>query len=98
MPRQPPDDATPFTASLAVPVATHGAVNEQVAGLVGQGRFREALAALPLDETSSADLPPIDRARRLELEGVVRRELGQYAQAESPLLQGPARCSALCHA
>jgi tetratricopeptide (TPR) repeat protein/CHAT domain-containing protein len=75
MPRQSPD------------IAAQVAVNEQVACLVGQGRFREALAALPLDEMAPADLLPVDRARRLELEGVVRRELGQYAQAESPLLQ-----------
>ena len=75
MPRQPAD------------IAAQVAVTEQIAGLVGQGRFREALAALPLDESGPTSLPPAERARRLELEGVVRRELGQYAQAESPLLQ-----------
>ncbi len=68
-------------------IAAQVAVTEQIAGLVGQGRFREALAALPLDESGPTSLPPAERARRLELEGVVRRELGQYAQAESPLLQ-----------
>src|SRR4051794_11855426 len=60
--------------------------NDEIARLVQEGRFAEAL---PLAEQRCASGGPAgaDQAEGLTLLGLLRRELGHYSQAEPPLLQ-----------
>ncbi len=69
-------------------VSTRRERNQRIADLFQQGRY---LDALPLAlEACSGDppaAPDLDRAESLEHLGNLYRELGDYAQAEPPLLQ-----------